>query len=873
MLEAILQLELSKVRHFIFILTCLLPVLTCQARTIIVDDDGPADFSTIQAAIDDANHGDVIVVKPGIYTGDGNHDIHFRSKAITVRSEKGPNVTVIDCANNDYGFGIRDNDVSEARLEGFTIRNAAYGAIRCYSSVLPRSAMVSNTTQTSVAVLYNPGYAQVLITDCVITANHTIGVVCDGHDNVTITNCNISRNAGQGVYSYMSWPTIKNCLVAENGKTGVRATGPTIVNCTIVANQLDGVWAREANVTNSIIWGNSLDQIRNFDGNCIVTYSDVQGGWEDQGNIDVDPLFANPDSSDYHLVKRSPCIDAGDPNYVPQPNETDLDGNPRIINSVIDMGTHEWQGPHILYVDADANGANDGSSWENAYNYLQDALTDADSGQKPAEIRVAQGIYRPDRYTAQSNGTGNEYAAFQLMNAVSVKGGYAGFGQADPNARDIREYRAVLSSDLAGDDVDVNDPCDLLDEPTRSENSWHVIVSGGTDETAVLDGFTITGGNHTAIGILPSGGGGMANYSASPTVANCTFAANAAIEVGGAIYNMGSSSPTVVNCVFEGNYASFGGGIHNWGLNGHSNPRLINCVFNANSAIYGGGISEWGQDSNSSPTLSNCTFNGNSAHSGGGMFSSASPMLAKCIFNGNLAEYGAGLYKASGTSTLTNCTLVRNSAKKSGGAIHVSRSKRLIAANCTFEGNSAPKGGKTIACDSGSPREPGNVELTGCILWDGGEEIRNRDGSVIMISYSDVYGREQGVYDPHGGIVWGPGNIDTDPMFGGADNADYHLKSQAGRWDPNSQSWVQDDVTSPCIDAGDPMFPMGHEPFPNGGIINMGAYGGTAEASKSYSGEPVCETIVAGDINGDCKIDLLDFAILSYHWLEDHRKR
>jgi len=66
-------------------------------------------------------------------------------------------------------------------------------------------------------------------------------------------------------------------------------------------------------------------------------------------------------------------------------------------------------------------------------------------------------------------------------------------------------------------------------------------------------------------------------------------------------------------------------------------------------------------------------------------------------------------------------------------------------------------------------------------------------------------------------------------------DGDYHLKSQAGRWDPVSESWIQDDITSPCIDAVDPNSPIGHEPFPNGGIINMGAYGGTPQASKSFT--------------------------------------
>ena len=66
------------------------------------------------------------------------------------------------------------------------------------------------------------------------------------------------------------------------------------------------------------------------------------------------------------------------------------------------------------------------------------------------------------------------------------------------------------------------------------------------------------------------------------------------------------------------------------------------------------------------------------------------------------------------------------------------------------------------------------------------------------------------------------------------------------------------------------IFSVIYEPFPNGGIINMGAYGGTAEASKSYFGEPVCETIVAGDINGDCKVNFKDFALMAFHWLEDN---
>jgi hypothetical protein len=159
-------------------------------------------------------------------------------------------------------------------------------------------------------------------------------------------------------------------------------------------------------------------------------------------------------------------------------------------------------------------------------------------------------------------------------------------------------------------------------------------------------------------------------------------------------------------------------------------------------------------------------------------------------------------------------------------------------------------------------------------------------GGKLSIAYSNV-ASGQTITNVEGGCTldWGEGNIDADPLFaclGYADengthdplddfwvNGDYHLKSEAGRWDPDSQTWIQDDVTSPCIDAGDPMSPIGWELFPNGGFINMGAYGGTPKASKTYFGEPICETIVAGDINGDGQVNRADLEIMALHWTDE----
>ena len=124
-----------------------------------------------------------------------------------------------------------------------------------------------------------------------------------------------------------------------------------------------------------------------------------------------------------------------------------------------------------------------------------------------------------------------------------------------------------------------------------------------------------------------------------------------------------------------------------------------------------------------------------------------------------------------------------------------------------------------------------------------------------------------------------PGETDTheNPLFAvdgywdGDDEwveGEYYLQSIAGRWDPNEQIWVNDEITSPCIDAGEPAGGHFYEPAPNGGRINQGAYGGTVYASKSpYGPEPYCTERIPGDANGDCRIDFADFAIMTSYWL------
>jgi parallel beta-helix repeat protein len=197
--------------------------------------------------------------------------------------------------------------------------------------------------------------------------------------------------------------------------------------------------------------------------------------------------------------------------------------------------------------------------------------------------------------------------------------------------------------------------------------------------------------------------------------------------------------------------------------------------------------------------------------------SGSSPTITNCnVMMNGIADIGAGMYIENGSSpTLVNCTFSDNSASMMGGGIQNVDSNPILT-NCTFSGNSAAYFGGGIYCAGGSP------VLTNCILWGNTPDEISMFIGTPAITYSNI----QGGFN-------GEGNIDVDPLFADAANGDYHLKSQAGRWNPATKSWVIDNVTSPCIDAGDPSTLVDSEPSPNGAIINMGAYGGTSEASKS----------------------------------------
>lgn len=349
----------------------------------------------------------------------------------------------------------------------------------------------------------------------------------------------------------------------------------------------------------------------------------------------------------------------------------------------------------VLYVDTDATGpVHDGSHWCSAYTFLQDALAHAEgSGGVVTEIHVADGVYKPDQGASQT--PSDRWATFQLLNGVALRGGFAGCGAPLPNERDIVRFETILSGDLNGNDTE--DP----QTQSRHENSFHVTNGSKTDETAILDGFTITGSfgrkNH---------GGGMRNSRGAPTVIRCTFTRNIARH-GGAILNY-RSSPLLLNCIFRGNIAfNNAGAMYNVT---YSLPSLVNCIFHGNVAFNGGGA------------MVNEAF--------------SAPSLVNCLFGANLASTGAGMSNHRSAPILTNCTLVGNTAVwRGGGMSNIVRSAPTLS-NCIVWGN----------------RDSGGMDESAQLWNDDHTPV-----STYVVNYSCIQGWT--------GQLGGVGNVGFDPRF------------------------------------------------------------------------------------------------------------
>ncbi len=317
-------------------------IVPASARFYVVDSIGTGNYPTIQAAVNIASDGDTIILLDGIYTGPGNRDINLLGKAITVRSENGPQNCMIDCQGTSTefhrGFLCQSNETHDTMIKGLTIINGYQqrgGAMRLQNA--------------------SPAIENCIFRDntCTHIGGISGGAVIAIDSEYLAINCLFYRNNAQGdggaVFNYRSSPSLINCTFTDNsandGGTMFNYTDShvALMNCLVVASKsptLANQSASRLTLTNCNIVGG----IANYDGsNSTITYLGV--------NQSEDPLFSDADNDDFRLYYDSPCIDAGIVDALLPAN--DIRGNIRQIDGDgdteirPDIGAYEMDTPDV----------------------------------------------------------------------------------------------------------------------------------------------------------------------------------------------------------------------------------------------------------------------------------------------------------------------------------------------------------------------------------------------------------------------------------------------------------------------------------------------------------------------------------------------
>lgn len=546
--------------------------------------------------------------------------------------------------DSDGGAALFSSSTVEFQRCRFEINHAAGsgGAVGIFNSTVSfdRCIFLSNSAETfGGAVSANAGTAHLV--NCRVLGNHAEngggGVFGHVDSQLMLTNVAFSGNdAGSlgGAVATHDVVTIRHCSFGGNtsdaGADGLHldvGSSGTVANCALGQN--------------------GTSDLHN-DGAATITHTCVSSGAAPPGagNLVANPKFrhlagddgvAGTEDDNLRLRGDSPCIDHGNTAAIPTDpldvdgdlavGETlpiDLEGKPRRLQDAVvpdtgagsvpqpDLGAYEHTRPKTWFVRSGATGANDGTSWTDAFTTLEAALaaqSDPETG-GPAEIWVTKGTYKPST-------SGDISKSFEPGADAKVFGGFGG-GELERSSRSSQNL-TILSG--------------AIGTASRTDNSRHVVVFDGAsiDSDTVLDGFVITDGETSVGGGHNGHGGGILIVNgADPTIQNCRIVGNHANGPGGGVYsNSAAPGPLFINCVIASNESESAGG--GCAMNACS---FINCVVAANLADSNapGGI--WFLNGSAAVTIANSVFIDNTSNldgEGAQLVGTAGMLLTHCI--------------------------------------------------------------------------------------------------------------------------------------------------------------------------------------------------------------------------------------------------
>jgi len=661
----------------------------------------PSQYHTIQSAIEASTDGDTIIVSPGLYC----ENVKFKGKNVTLRSINPSSPTIVSQTVISAG-GTVVALKSDGEISGFTIRNSSEewtDGIDCsrFSPTISHCVIKVPRKGIKGCVPYEKPASRPLIKNNIINSREGVYLFSQafahgGVNAVIRNNIIISDGYDDGVgilyRAHKSLPLV----------TGNIITGCDVGICFIYDTKED---KRKRLIRYNDIWGNRVNyasQGKKFDLTGV------------QGNISADPLFLDSHDLDFHLQPDSPCVNAGNPNFIPEVNATDIDGQPRLANGCVDIGVDEIPDENLIPVSLSIVGPS-----EMGVNSSQQFTAIANTGNWMVDVtRQAEWAVHPHTHATIDSGgllsIGDVKKDLQITVYAQLESPFPLSG--DKSVEVFRPQTVHVPSDYGTiqDAIDAarnGDTVVVADGTYFGEGNYNLDFKGknlcvrsangpnrcaidcqqsgrgfyfhrGENSSSVICGFTVKNGHAT-------NGGAIYSHSCSPQIVDCNIVSGSAVNYGGAVY-IYSGSPLISECTIRHNVVDgpdeklYGGAI----FCEYADLTIRDSVISENSIIGGEISTYWGNRIygaavsavHSKADLNSCVISKNVAKG---------RMASKSNVHGGAVH----LQWSSAFSQITDCVISENEAiasrRAEGGGIYWFDGENPLVSDCIIQHNVA----------------------------------------------------------------------------------------------------------------------------------------------------------------------------------------